>query len=51
MGEMIDHSPSGGWRFQEHLIHPWCIFAFVQLRHSPDTYQSVRPAAQHELLE
>jgi hypothetical protein len=51
MGKMIDHSSSGGWCFQEDLIHPRRVFASVELRHPSYAYQPVGTAAQHELLE
>jgi hypothetical protein len=49
--EKINHSSSGGWCFQENLIHPRRVFASIQLRNSPDTHESIGMAAQHELLE
>jgi len=50
MGKMIDHSASGGWCFQEDLIHSRRVFASVELRHPSYAYQPVGTAAQHELI-
>src|SRR5258706_1485564 len=51
VGEMIDHSASGGWRFDDQLIYARRPCAGTDLRHSPDTHQPVGVTSQHEFLE
>ena len=50
VGELIDHSSSGGWCLQEDLIHPRRLSASVELRHASYAHQAVGPAAQHERI-
>src|SRR6266487_6496174 len=38
VGEGIDHSPSGCWRFNHQFIHSRHVFPSVDLCYSSDTY-------------
>jgi hypothetical protein len=51
VGKGIDHSPSGCWRFNDQFVHAWRVFPCVDLCYSPDTYQSIGVAFQHEFLK
>src|SRR6266852_821794 len=51
VGEKIDHSSSGRWRFDDQLVHPRRVFASIDLRYSSDTDQPIGVAFQHEFLE
>src|SRR5947209_5633207 len=51
VGESIDHSSSGCWRFYDQLIHSRRVFPSIDLGDSPDTDEPVRVTFQHELLK
>ncbi len=51
MGECIDHPTFSCWCFNDQLIHSRRVFPSIDLRYSPDTYEPVRVAFHHELLE
>jgi len=51
VGEMIDHSSPGGWRFDDQLVHSRRLSACTDLRHSSDTHQPIRVTFQHEFLK